>query len=145
MHKWGFFTMGILAGIIAVLLTAVVLQGREPMAYAAAPQTVDNTGSGLIVATGASTQNTNDILWVVFKRPAPKRAGADAKDIVAQKDERISVAAYKIDVNARQMKLAAVRDVSFDLDLLELGNDKPHVKDIVEELRKNAPKEPPGK
>ena len=42
------------------------------------------------------------------------------------------------------MKLCAVRDISFDLDLLELGNDRPHVKDIVEELRKNAPKETPA-
>jgi hypothetical protein len=82
---------------------------------------------------------------VVYKRPAPRKAaGGDPKDVVAQKDERISVAAYKMDVNGRQMKLCAVRDISFDLDLLELGNDRPHVKDIVEELRKNAPKETPA-
>ncbi|HYE97419.1 MAG TPA: hypothetical protein VEJ18_00855, partial [Planctomycetota bacterium] len=57
------------------------------------------------------------------------------------KEERIALAAYKIDINGRQMKLAAVRDISFDLDILELQNDRPHVKDIVEELRKQLPKE----
>ena len=38
MQKWGFFTMGIMSGIIAVLLTTVIMQNREPLAYAAAPQ-----------------------------------------------------------------------------------------------------------
>ena len=145
MQKWGFFTMGIMSGIIAVLLTTVIMQNREPLAYAAAPQSVDNTGAGLMLGTGSATSGMNDILWVVYKRPAGRKPSGDAKDIVSQKDERISVAAYKMDVNGRQMKLAAVRDISFDLDLLELANDRPHVKDIVEELRKNAPKEPSGK
>jgi len=145
MHKWGFFTMGIMSGIIAVLLTTVVMQNREPLAYAAAPQSVDNTGQGLMLGTGSATSGMNDILWVVYKRPAARKAAGDAKDIVAQKDEKITVAAYKMDVNGRQMKLAAVRDISFDLDVTEYQNDRPHVKDIVEELRKTAPKEPPGK
>ena len=143
MQKWGFFSMGIMAGIIAVLFTALVMQNREPLAHAASvPQTVDGSADGgLIIGTGASQQNQNDILWVVYKRAASKKAGADARDIVAQKNERITVAAYKIDVNGRQMKLAAVRDISFDLDLLQYQNDRPAVKDIVEEIRKNQPKE----
>lgn len=142
MQKWGFFSMGIMAGIIAVLLTVLVMQNREPLAHASAPQSVEGTpDGGLIIGTGASQQNQNDILWVVYKRPATKKAGADARDIVAQKSERITVAAYKIDVNGRQMKLAAVRDVSFDMDLLQYQNDRPTVKDIVEEIRKNQPKE----
>ena len=137
--------MGIMAGIIAVLLTTVIMQNREPLAYAAAPQSVDNTGQGLMLGTGSATSGMNDILWVVYKRPVARKASGDAKDVVAQKDERITVAAYKMDVNGRQMKLAAVRDVSFDLDVTEYQNDRPHVKDIVEELRKSAPKEPSGK
>lgn len=142
MQKWGFFSMGIMAGMIAVLLSALLMQNRESLAYAASvPQSVDNTGHGLMIGIGASQQNQNDILWVVYKRPAQKKAGADARDIVSQKDERITVAAYKIDNNARQMKLAAVRDVSFDLDLLGYMNDRPSVKDIVEEIRKNQPKD----
>ena len=42
---------------------------------------------------------------------------------------------------ARQMKFVAARDISFDLDVIEYANDKPKVRDIVEELKKTLPKE----
>jgi len=143
MQKWGFFSMGIMAGIIVVLLSALLMQQREPQAYANVPaaQAADAGSGGLIMGIGASQQNQNDICWVMYKRNVPRKAGADPKDIIGQKEERIALAAYKIDINGRQMKLAAVRDISFDLDVLELANDRPHVKDIVEELRKQLPKE----
>jgi len=142
MQKWGFFSMGIMAGIIVMLLSALLMQQREPLAHAATmAQAADGGGGGLIMGIGASQQNQNDICWVMYKRNVPRKAGADPKDIIGQKEERIALAAYKIDINGRQMKLAAVRDISFDLDVLELANDRPHVKDIVEELRKQLPKE----
>jgi hypothetical protein len=137
MQKWSFYSAGILSGVVAVLLTVVVMQNREPQAHAVppVPQAVDNTGQGLIMGIGASQQNQNDIVWVLYKRNAPRKAGADTKDVVA-KDEKLTLCAYQIANGARTMKLAAVRDISYDMDLLELGNDRPHVKDIVEELRK---------
>lgn len=138
MQKWSYFSVGILSGVVAVLLTVVVMQNREPRAEAAVPpvpQAVDNTGHGLMMGVGASQQNQNDILWVIYKRPAARKAGADTKDVVA-KDEKITLCAYQMANAARSLKLAAVRDISYDMDLLELGNDRPHVKDIVEELRK---------
>jgi hypothetical protein len=146
MQRWGFFSMGIMAGIIVVLLSALIMQNREPLAYAAAPpvpQAADAGHEGLIMGIGASQQNQNDICWVLFKRSAPRKAaaGSDPKDVVAQKDERISLAAYQIANGGRGMKLAAVRDISFDLDILELANEKPSVKDIVETLRKQQPKD----
>lgn len=143
MQKWGFFSMGIMAGIIVVLLSALLMQHREPLANAAPPLPQADAGqNGLIMGIGASQQNQNDICWVLFRRPAPRKAaGGDPKDVVAQKDERISLAAYQIGNGARSMKLSAVRDISFDLDILELGNDKPSVKDIVETLRKQQPKD----
>ena len=140
MQKWGYFSMGIMAGIIAVLLTVVVMQNREPLAHASTLQSVDNTGQGLMMGVGASQQNQNDIIWVVYKRPAPKKAGADSKDMTIQKDERITLACYQIGNGARNMKLAAVRDISFDLDIVEIANDKPHVKDIIDEIKKTMPK-----
>ena len=144
MQKWGFFSMGIMAGIIVVLLSALLMQNREPLAYAApSPLTQADAGqNGLIMGIGASQQNQNDICWVLFRRAAPRKAaGGDPKDVVAQKDERISLAAYQIGNGARSMKLSAVRDISFDLDILELANDKPSVKDMVEALRKQQPKD----
>ena len=145
MAKWSYFSMGIMAGIIAVLLTVVVMQNREPIADAAMPatppfQTADNNGQGLMLATGGATSQQQDILWVIYKRPAPRKAGADSKDITA-KDERITVGCYQVQTGGRQMKLVAVRDISFDLDVLEWMNDKPHVKEIVEDLRKAQPRE----
>ena len=145
MQKWGFFSVGIMAGTIVVLLSALIMQNREPLAHAATPpvpQSADAGHEGLIMGIGASQQGINDICWVLFKRNAPRKAAAkDPKDVVAMKDERINLAAYKIDLNGRSMKLVAVRDISFDLDILELGNDKPSVKDIVETLRKQMPKD----
>lgn len=146
MQKWGVFSMGIMAGIIVVLLSALLLQNREPQAYAAtapATQSADAGHEGLIMGIGASQQNQSDICWVLFKRAAPRKAaaGADPKDVVSQKDERITLAAYQIGNGARSMKLAAVRDISFDLDILEIANDKPSVKDIVETLRKQMPRD----
>ena len=143
MQKWGFFSMGIMAGIIVVLFSALLMQQRESLAYGTVPttQAADSGNGGLIMGIGASQQNQNDICWIVFKRTAPPKPGSDPKDVVAQKNERISLAAYQIGNGARSMKLAAVRDISFDLDILEVNNDKPSVKDIVETLRKQQPRD----
>ena len=140
MQKWSYFSMGIMAGIIAVLMTVVVMQNHEPKAYAAS-QATDNTGQGLMLATGGATAQQADVLWVINKHKAPARAGAgDPKDIVNAKDERITLSCYQVTTGARKIKLVAVRDISFDQDLIELENDKPSVKDIVETLRKAQPK-----
>ena len=146
MQKWSYFSMGIMAGIIAVLLTVVVTQNREPQAYAApapaSPQSADNTGQGLMLATGGATNNMVDCLWVINKHKAGGKAGGDSKDVVSQKDERITLCCYQVLQGGRKIKLVGVRDISFDMDLIELENDKPGVKDIVETIRKNTPKEP---
>jgi hypothetical protein len=142
MQKWSYFSMGIMAGIIAVLFTVVVSQNREPQAYAAvAPaQAADNTGQGLMLATGGATANQVDVLWVINKHKAVARAGGDSKDVVSSKDERITLCCYQVLTGGRKIKLVGVRDISFDMDLMELENDKPTVKEIVEALRKAAPK-----
>lgn len=132
MQKWGYFSMGIMSGIIAVLLTVVVLQNREPRAEASPLQTADSAaGAGILIGTGASQANQNDILWVIYKRPSDGGGPSDVK-----KSEKLTLCCYQVSNGARTIKLAAVRDISYDMDLLELGNDRPHVKDIVEELRK---------
>ena len=141
MQKWGFFSMGIMAGVIVVLLSALLMREREPQAYATVPQAADAGSGGLIMGIGASQQNQNDICWIVYKHNVAPKAGSDPKDVVMQKTERISLAAYQISNGARGMKLAAVRDISFDLDILEINNEKPSVKDIVETLRKQQPKD----
>lgn len=139
MHKWTYFASGIMAGVVAVLLAAVSLQGRDAQAFAAAPQATDNTGQGIAMATGGSQPQTQDILWVIYKRHVPIKSG-EGKDALA-KDERITLGCYMIANGARQMKFVAARDITFDLDVIEYANDKPKVRDIVEELKKSLPKE----
>ena len=60
----------------------------------------------------------------------------DFKDSILSKPEKITLCCYQVGNGARNVKLVAVRDISFDMDVYEYGNDKPHVKEIVEELKK---------
>lgn len=140
MQKWSYFSMGIMAGIIAVLLTVVILQNREPMAHAA-PQSADAGSGGLIMGTGGAQTQTNDVVWVLYKRPAPRKPGADPKDIIASRTEMLTLAGYQVANGARGMKLVAVRDISFDMEMVEYKNDKPEVMEIVTELKRQKAKE----
>ncbi len=143
MQRWSQFSVGLMAGIIVVLLTIVILQNREPQAHAVAPQSVDSSG-GLIMGVGGSQTQLNDLVWVLWKHPAPKRpVGADTKDgITTSKDERLTLCCYQVANGARSMKLVGVRDISFDMDVVEYRNEKPTVNDIVTELKKSMPKPP---
>ena len=134
--RWTYVATGVMTGIIGVLLAVVVSQNRETQAWAA-PQATDNTGAGLMMGTGGSQTQTQDILWIIFKRAAS--SVADANGVMA-KSERITLCCYQVQNGARLIKLVAVRDISFDMDVVEYGNDKPHVKDIIEELKKTEKK-----
>jgi hypothetical protein len=135
--RWTYVATGVMTGIIGVLLTVVIAQNREPQAWAA-PQSVDNNQNGLMLGTGGATTQTQDILWVIYKRTAAATAGG--KDSLLTKSEKITLCCYQVANGARNMKLVAVRDISFDMDVVEYGNDKPHVKDIIEELKKSEKK-----
>lgn len=139
MQRWSQFSLGLLSGIVVVLLTVVILQNREPQAHAVT-QSVDNKGD-ILMGIGASTQNQNDIVWLLVKHPAPKRPAGAEGGIVASKDERMTLCCYQITNQARSMRLVATRDISFDVDVLELNNERPSVKTIIEELKKTQPKE----
>ena len=88
---------------------------------------------------GGSQTQTNDILWVIHKRKATARAGASANDVTAR-DQRITLTCYQVSNGARFIKLVAARDISYDMDIVELNNDRPRVKDIVDQLKKQQRK-----
>ena len=136
--KWVYFTTGIMAGIIAVLLTVVIAQNREPQAWAAPAMMQASGESGLHVYTGGSQSQIQDICWIVYKRNQPTKGD---KEGALAKTERITLCCYQVENGARKMKLVGVRDISFDMDVVELENDKPSVKDIVEAIKKSMPKE----
>ena len=134
MQKPMWFSMGLMSGIIAVLLTIVVMQGREPVAHAQAGGLL---GSGdLMMRSGGSQPNIADLIWVLQKKKMPRKPGADPNDIIANKTEHVILAAYQVKNQGRSMKLVSVRDISFDLDVPEYMNEKPSVRDIVTELKK---------
>jgi len=135
--RWTYVATGVMTGIIGVLLTMVISQNREPQAWAA-PQSVDNNQNGLMMGTGGATTQTADVLWILYKRPGG--ASGAGKDTLLSKTEKITLCCYQVANGARNVKLVAVRDISFDMDGVEYGNDKPHVKDIIDELKKNEKK-----
>ncbi len=133
--RWTTVGTGFMAGIIAVLLTVVIMQNREPQAWAA-PQSVDNTGAGLMTAVGGTQPQMYDILWVMYKRPNPHK---NDKEPLLSKEERITLCAYQMGGRGA-MKLVSVRDISYDMDLVEFQNEKPAVKEIMEGLKKTLEK-----
>ena len=136
-QKWTFFAIGIMAGVIAVLATMLLMQPRETHAANAAQDSAQQ--AGIVMGTGGSQQNFTDVVWILHKRPAPKKAGADTSDIT-NKDERLTLCAYQVGNNAKTIRLVGVRDVSFDMDLIEYKNEAPTVKEIVEALKKQQKK-----
>ena len=132
--RWTYVVTGVLAGVVGVLLTMVLVQNREPQAWAA-PMQAGPSNDILQMYSGGSQNNIQDVIWIVYKRPSPGGAAA-AKDSVLAKAEKVTLCCYQVANGARNVKLVAVRDITFDIDLVEYGNDKPHVKEIVDELKK---------
>ena len=132
--RWTYVATGVMTGIVGVLLTMVIMQNREPQAWAA-PMQAQPGSDTLQMYTGGSQNNIQDVVWIIYKRAAPAGAAA-SKDSVLSKAERVTLCCYQVANGARNVKLIAIRDISFDIDLVEYGNDKPHVKEIVDELKK---------
>ena len=142
MQKWYYFSMGLMVGIVAVLLTIIIMQNHQMEAYAAQGATSGGgAGETLFATTGGAQQQFSDIVWVTYKRRVPPKPGTNADDIVAKKEERITLACYQVLGQGRNIKLVSARDISFDMDLLDWTNNQPvgpKVAEIVNELRKEA-------
>ena len=146
-QKWTFFTIGIMAGIIAVLSFSLLLKASEPIALATP---IKGSGSsdpnaGLIMATGGSQQNLDDICWVLYKRKntnstAGTDGGGTVQDEVTSKEELLTLGCYQVTKNGKYMKLVGLRNISYDMDLLEIQNERPSVSEIVKELRRQKKK-----
>ena len=143
-QKWTFFAVGVMAGIIAILGCALLLQAKGPQAHAANAITQDsNPQAGILIATGGSQQNIQDCVWILFKRPSDKKPDegtGTVADSVLNKPEHLSLACYQVTNNGRMVKLVGVRNISWDMDLIELNNDKPQVMEIIKALRDEAKK-----
>lgn len=141
-QKWVFFTIGVMAGIIAILGFALLAQAQQAKAAPTAAVQDSNANAGIVLSPGGSQQNIQDVCWVLFKRPAPKKAGDDTgtTDGILNKEEVVTLGCYQVTNNGRAMKLVGVRNISWDMDLIELNNDTPKVVDIIKALRDEAKK-----
>jgi hypothetical protein len=142
-QKWVFFTIGVMAGVIGLLGFALLTQAQQATASPTVATQDSNAQAGIVVATGGSQQNLTDIVWVLYKRPAPKKAGDDTgtTDGVLNKEEVVTLACYQVANNARNIKFVDVRNISWDMDLIALqGDQKPTVADVIKALRDEAKK-----
>ena len=139
MQKWTYFSMGVMAALILLLGGALLMQGREPMAYAA-PQGVDNQGQ-FIVATGSSEPNRYDMLWILHKHaPHPKLKLRGDEEGGILKGEQITLCLYKVERQGEKMKLMAARDIAFDIEFQNLNQENPDAESVYENFKKIAAK-----
>jgi len=140
MQKWTYFSMGVMAELILLLGGALLMQGREQMAYAA-PQGVDNQGQ-FIVATGSSEPNRYDMLWILHKHaPHPKLKLRGDEEGGIMKGEQITLCLYKIERQGEKMKLVAARDIAYDIELQDYNQESPTAKEVLETLKKRMRKD----
>jgi hypothetical protein len=139
MQKWTYFTMGIMAGLVLLLGGALLVQGREPAAYAM--QSVDSQG-GFTLATGSSEPNRYDMLWVLHKHPPhPKLRIRGDDDAGILKGEQMTLCLYKIERQGERMKLVAARDIAYDIELQDFNQEPPTAKEVLETLKKRMKKD----
>lgn len=148
-QKWTFFAIGAMAGIIAILSFALALQTMTPKAHAQGGAD-NNPAAGIIVATGGSQQNINDVCWVLIKHPNDGAAagggdGTTSASKVMDKKEYLSLACYKVEDNGKKMKLVGIRNITWDIDLIELNNEKPTVMEIIKALKDEEKKKKENK
>ena len=116
------------AGVLGACLTGQAQAG--PAAGAGAGE------ASTILATGGSSDNKNDILWVMTKvKPA-------------RGPERMVLAMYKVEDQGKAFTLRTVRAIDADLRCIDFhakGGNGPSVKDIMEALprEESEPLRPP--
>ena len=140
MQKWTYFSMGIMAGLILLLGGALLMQGREPAAYAM--QGVDNQGK-FTVATGSSEPNRYDMLWVLHEhQPHPKlRIRGEEADAGVMKGTQITLCLYKIERQGEKMKLVAARDIAYDIELQDYNQETPTAKEVLDTIKRKMKKD----
>ncbi len=103
-------TLGALIG-----MTAACFAGAIPLSPAHA-QTVSGdatgTGAAVVVGTGGSQPNQNDICWILFREKAKDKDGKDY--------ERTSLCLYRSMGNGQLFDLVDTRDITYDGKIAQL-------------------------
>jgi len=88
-----------------------------------APLMMPLPSGSLVGGVGGTQSGLNDLYWILT------RVAVDGED-------RTVLALYQAKADGRGFKLAGVRWVGPDLQIIEYNQEKPHVRDILEELKK---------
>jgi len=78
---------------------------------------------GFVGGVGGTVAGVNDLYWMLTK-------------VTVDGAERPVLALYQARTEGRGFKLTGVRMLGADLRIIEYGQDHPHVKEILEQLRK---------
>ncbi len=125
------------AGIFLAFGGALLVSGCGASALAA-PQGVDNQGK-FTLAVGGSEASKYDMLWVLHEHaPHPMLKPERGIDGELTEANRITLCLYKIEKDGEKMKLVAARDIAYDLELQDMGQLLPRVKDIYGLLKKRS-------
>lgn len=136
MQKWGYFTMGIMAGIIFVLAFLLLSQQRDSLAWAH-PSPLAPGEEGIFLTVGGTEQQKNDLVWVLFTRDG---SSGDPEAGKFGSGKRVSLAAYRMEHGSKgRMELLSVRDITYDLEIVDWQSE-PSVREIRKKLEDEAKK-----
>ena len=123
------FWKGMAAGLALLFVGMHLLQG---CADAHAMQGVDNQGK-FTLAVGSSEPNRYDMLWVLHEHPPhPKLKARGEEKVGLTKGTQISLGLYKIEKQGEKMKLVAMRDIAYDIEIQDLGQGSPTAKEVYD-------------
>lgn len=97
---------GVAVGLLGALVAMASNRDYIPRAEAQAVQSDAGT-STVIMGTGGSTPNTNDLCWLFMKD--------HAKDKTGKEHERYSLCLYKATNNGQMFDLIGEREVTYDM------------------------------
>ncbi len=116
---------------------------KEPTASAQSSGAMaqDSKGAPMILATGGSTANTNDIAWVLttdlYEDPKTK-----------EKIERKVLLCYKVGPNGQYADIVDVRDITFDTKFRQLpinGHNRAFAPEVMKKEYDESKPKPIGK
>ncbi len=117
----------------ALMGAGILLGGRSGEAHAS-PQSVDNNGK-YAVAVGGTAAGVNDLVWVLNEHPVHPGLKGREEDSKVAKPNRVALCLYKATKNGDAMKLVSVRDIAYDVEIQNLNQETPEVRQIMEKLK----------
>ena len=123
--KWGLYATGLLSGVAVAAAFGVAFHEGAPAAYA---QSAGASGgvANMSIISGGAQQQTFDMAWVFSVNDHGNK----------------HVTLYQC-ANGRALKLIAARDITWDMEIVQLGNEGPSVTEVkkkVEDEIKNREK-----